>query len=272
MGRAKGNKNIDTKVIEAIVYFKKILPKFSPRQIFNELKKPATRKAMHIPEGARLPNERRAFKIISDYKNEIDSYVTSELDAEWNVGLCMQNDIPAAMVPLLFEFEQMKRELSNVLSGIKLTVRQCRWFSFLYQSARASELLNKQFDAQELKGYIAMLAEMYAIREQLCESLEQPVETSDLDQFFQNPDDFDLVKIWMQTVDAEEFEKHQKALADFEPISGNELAEKLDMELPIAQVNIFNKWFTMIYSRGSSLTRLEKLRKNYLSNIQNFLP
>ena len=39
MGRAKGNKNIDTKVIEAIVYFKKILPKFSPRQIFNELKK-----------------------------------------------------------------------------------------------------------------------------------------------------------------------------------------------------------------------------------------
>ena len=87
-----------------------------------------------------------------------------------------------------------------------------------------------------------MLAEMYAIREQLCESLEQPVETSDLDQFFQNPDDFDLVKIWMQTVDAEEFEKHQKALADFEPISGNELAEKLDMELQIAHVNIFNKW------------------------------
>jgi hypothetical protein len=78
----------------------------------------------------------------------------------------MQNDIPAAMIPLLFEFEQMKIDLSDVLSGIKLTMRQCRWFSYLYQSARASELLIKQFDAQELKGYIAMLAEMYAIREQ----------------------------------------------------------------------------------------------------------
>jgi hypothetical protein len=109
----------------------------------------------------------------------------------------MQNDIPAAMIPLLIEFEQMKIELSNVLSGIKLTVRQCRWFSYLYQSATASELLIKQFEAQKLKGYIAMLAEMYAIREQLCESLEQPIETSDLDQFFHNPDDFDLVKIWI---------------------------------------------------------------------------
>ena len=272
MGRAKGNKNIDTKVIEAIVYFKKILPKFSPRQIFNELKKPATRKAMHIPEGARLPNERRAFKIISDYKNEIDSYVTSELDAEWNVGLCMQNDIPAAMVPLLFEFEQMKRELSNVLSGIKLTVRQCRWFSFLYQSARASELLNKQFDAQELKGYIAMLAEMYAIREQLCESLEQPVETSDLDQFFQNPDDFDLVKIWMQTVDAEEFEKHQKVLADFEPISGNELAEKLDMELQIAHVNIFNKWLYNDLLKRVEPQKAGKIEKRLISQHPELSP
>jgi hypothetical protein len=87
-----------------------------------------------------------------------------------------------------------------------------------------------------------MLAEMYAIREQLCESLEQPIETSDLDQFFHNPDDFDLVKIWMQTVDAEEFWKHQKALADFEPVLGNDLAGCLDMDLRTAQVNIFNKW------------------------------
>lgn len=242
MGRSKGDKNIEQRVKNAIVYLKKIKPKYSPKQILHELNLEKNREALHILRGDRLPNERQTFQIIKDNKNEIDSYVASELDSEWNVGLCMQNDIPAAMIPLLIEFEQMKRELSNVLSGIKLTVRQCRWFSYLYQSATASELLIKQFEAQKLKGYIAMLAEMYAIREQLCESLEQPIETSDLDQFFQNPDDFDLVKIWMQTVDAEEFEKHQKALADFEPISGNELAEKLDMELPIAQVNIFNKW------------------------------
>ena len=242
MGRSKGDKNIEQRVKNAIVYLKKIKPKYSPKQILHELNLEKNREALHILRGDRLPNERQTFQIIKDNKNEIDSYVASELDSEWNVGLCMQNDIPAAMIPLLIEFEQMKRELSNVLSGIKLTVRQCRWFSYLYQSATASELLIKQFDAQELKGYIAMLAEMYAIREQLCESLEQPIETSDLDQFFQNPDDFDLVKIWMQTVDAEEFEKHQKVLDDFEPVSGNDLAGCLDMDLRPAQVNIFNKW------------------------------
>jgi hypothetical protein len=198
--------------------------------------------------------------------------VASELDSEWNVGLCMQTDIPAAMIPLLIEFEQMKRELSNVLSGIKLTVRQCRWFSYLYQSATASELLIKQFDAQELKGYIAMLAEMYAIREQLCESLEQPIETSDLDQFFQNPDDFDLVKIWMQTVDAEEFEKHQKVLDDFEPVSGNDLAGYLDMDLRTAQVNIFNKWWHNELLKQVEPQKAVKIEKRLISQHPELSP
>jgi len=238
----------------------------------HELNLEKNREALHILRGDRLPNERQTFQIIKDNKNEIDSYVASELDSEWNVGLCMQTDIPAAMIPLLIEFEQMKRELSNVLSGIKLTVRQCRWFSYLYQSATASELLIKQFEAQKLKGYIAMLAEMYAIREQLCESLEQPIETSDLDQFFQNPDDFDLVKIWMQTVDAEEFEKHQKVLDDFEPVSGNDLAGCLDMDLRPAQVNIFNKWWHNELLKQVEPQKAVKIEKRLISQHPELSP
>ena len=38
-------------------------------------------------------------------------------------------------------------------------------------------------------------------------------------------------------------EKHQKVLDDFEPVSGNDLAGCLDMDLRPAQVNIFNKWW-----------------------------
>ena len=272
MGRSKGDKNIEQRVKNAIVYLKKIKPKYSPKQILHELNLEKNREALHILRGDRLPNERQTFQIIKDNKNEIDSYVASELDSEWNVGLCMQNDIPAAMIPLLFEFEQMKKELSDVLSGIKLTVRQCRWFSYLYQSARASELLIKQFEAQKLKGYIAMLAEMYAIREQLCETIEQPIETSDLDQFFHNPDDFDLVKIWMQTVDAEEFEKHQKVLDDFEPVSGNDLAGCLDMDLRPAQVNIFNKWWHNELLKQVEPQKAGKIEKRLISQHPELSP
>ncbi len=272
MGRSKGDKNIEQRVKNAIVYLKKIKPKYSPKQILHELNLEKNREALHILRGDRLPNERQTFQIIKDNKNEIDSYVASELDSEWNVGLYMQNDIPAAMIPLLIEFEQMKRELSNVLSGIKLTLRQCRWFSYMYQSARASELLIKQFDAQELKGYIAMLAEMYAIREQLCETIEQPIETSDLDQFFYNPDDFELVKIWMQSVDAEEFEKHQKVLDDFEPVSGNDLARCLDMDLRPAQVNIFNKWWHNELLKQVEPQKAGKIEKRLISQHPELSP
>ena len=272
MGRSKGDKNIEQRVKNAIVYLKKIKPKYSPKQILHELNLEKNREALHILRGDRLPNERQTFQIIKDNKNEIDSYVASELDSEWNVGLCMQTDIPAAMIPLLIEFEQMKRELSNVLSGIKLTVRQCRWFSYLYQSATASELLIKQFEAQKLKGYIAMLAEMYAIREQLCETIEQPIETSDLDQFFHNPDDFDLVKIWMQTVDAEEFWKHQKALDDFEPVLGNDLAGCLDMDLRTAQVNIFNKWWHNELLKQVEPQKAGKIEKRLISQHPELSP
>ena len=66
MGRSKGDKNIEQRVKNAIVYLKKIKPKYSPKQILHELNLEKNREALHILRGDRLPNERQTFQRRSD--------------------------------------------------------------------------------------------------------------------------------------------------------------------------------------------------------------
>jgi len=62
------------------------------------------------------------------------------------------------------------------------------------------------------------------------------LETSDLINSFQNPDDFVLVKIWMQQSMPKSSGNIKKHWLILKPVSGNDLAGCLDMDLRPAQV------------------------------------
>ena len=67
-------------------------------------------------------------------------------------------------------------------------------------------------------------------------------------------------------------EKHQKALADFEPVSGNDLAGCLDMDLRPAQVNIFNKWWHNELLKQVEPHKAGKIEKKLLEQYPELSP
>src|SRR5208283_4669838 len=105
-----------------------------------------------------------------------------------------------------------------------------------------SEILKNEWEPKLLKGHVSIMAAMYAKREQIAEVMHQPIDTSDLDTFFSN-NDVDLVKLWLETFDPEQYEKDKEAMNTFEPLRLDVLVSILGMkELTQSQVDIFNEW------------------------------
>ena len=256
MPRREGQKNVSQKVVDAIMAVKIMNPDFGAKGILDEIH--TNRKAYHI-NGDRLPGEGGVYQILRDNKNEIDTrrtkinYIPNELDSPWSVGSCLKYNISPAMVPVLIEFQQVEKEPSEILpSGIELTIRECRWIAFLYQGVNASEVLKNKWEPKQLKGHVSIMASMYAKREQIAEIMHQPIDTSDLDEFFSDPDT-DFLKLWLKTFGPKQYEKDKKAVNFFQPVSRENLISISGMpELTQEQVDIFNEW----------------LRNEYLSQVE----
>jgi len=246
MPRGEGQKNISQKVVDAIIAVKTINRDYGAKQIIEEIKQ--NKKAYHV-NGDKLPAEGSVYKILRDNKKEVDigqvktRYVPSELDKPWTVGSCLKYNIHPAMIPILIEVQQVEKEPSKYShTGDILTIRECRWIAFLFQAVNASEILKNEWEPKLLKGHVSIMAAMYAKREQIAEVMHQPIDTSDLDTFFSN-NDVDLVKLWLETFDPEQYEKDKEAMNTFEPLRLDVLASILGMnELTQSQVDIFNEW------------------------------
>ena len=169
MPRIEGHRNISQKIAAAVIAVKKINPDYTPKQILEEIKQ--NKKAYHINNGDRLPGEGGIYKVLRDNKKEVDigqvktRYIRSELDKTWTVGSCLKHNIPPSMVPILIEIQKVMREPSDTAIPIELTIRQCRWIAFLYQTISANELLKMRWEPNELKNKVGIMATLYAKRE-----------------------------------------------------------------------------------------------------------
>jgi hypothetical protein len=258
MPRKEGDKQVSPKVIEAVKAVRIMNPDYGAKQILKAIDK--NRKAYFV-NGDRLPSEGGVYKILRENKNEIDTrrakntfIPNKQLDTPWSVGSCLQSNIPPAMVPLLIEIQQ-------VFQGRELTIRQCRWIAFLYQSVTASEVLKNKWEPDQLKENISIMAEMFAKREKMGEIMGKTINTSDLDIFFSN--DVDSLKLWLKTFAPEQYKKDAKAANEFQPLSREVLMSILGMnELTQESVNVFNEWL-----QNQFLSQIEPQKASAIDKI-----
>ena len=244
MPRGEGQKNISQKVVDAVIAVKIINPGYGAKGILDAIR--TNRKAYHI-NGDRVPGEGKVYDILKKNKDKINNRrkelkkVSNEIDGPWFVGSCLKYNIPPAMIPILIELQQVERELSEGLhDGVELTIRQCRWIAFLYQSVTASEILKNRWEPLQLKGRVSIMADMYAKREQIAEVMRQPIDTSDLDLLFST--DVDFLKLWLKTFEPEQYEKDKEASSTFKPLSREVLISILGMnEISQENTDLFNE-------------------------------
>jgi hypothetical protein len=119
-GRTKGSKTVNGIVKKTVADLLLKNPDYSAKELKRESEKLLKDKGFSYKF-----TDRTYLKIKTELlknKNEIDP----NLDVPWSIG-SIKHDIPADMIPVLIQMQQVAQK-----RGLKMTVRQARWFSRLY--------------------------------------------------------------------------------------------------------------------------------------------
>ncbi|MFC1984726.1 hypothetical protein ACFLU0_01785 [Chloroflexota bacterium] len=151
-------------VLIASVYQKH--PKWKAPEVRNEVIHILHKNNPKLPPG--WPSLSTVQKVLAIARRRIGDTPINALDKPWSLGAALEYNMPPEMVPLLMQIQ-------NSLKGI-LTIREVRWMIYVYQIPQV------RMDMESLNEEILSdCASPYVAREQVCEMMNLPLDTSDID-------------------------------------------------------------------------------------------
>jgi len=187
---------------------------------------------------AQNPSLRSYESRLADIRKALQS--KPPIDKPWSIGSCVEYGIPADIIPHLVEEQKVcPREQ---------TVRQAIWFARLYPII--DKLIDSAHpDASPLLrlGYHTFIADQYAECERLSKILgKDHPDTSDLDKLYFIDGELDITEGWFRSYFPEEYEKAQKALENYAPLS-KEALEAVLGKVTKEQADLLNDCLYIMY-------------------------
>lgn len=177
-GRAKGSKNVNSKIRGAVLLAKSLNPNWSALQVRNYLvRNKPTEKSI-------IPKLRAIQSIIREGAPSLDAISQSGLDTPWHFGIMAQgkHNIPPEVVPHIFMAMEWAEQFRDPFGDPQkpVSIRQAQWIG------RLSALINidrlKERDRPQAAAFLYRWSRIYTTEELLCELSGTSFDTTDIDK------------------------------------------------------------------------------------------